>query len=182
MKKILILLLAGTGSLVWAQTNTPAQSPPEQLTEISSDSGYFDGNTRQMVYLGHVFVNDPKAKLHCGRLTVDLPPDGGHLTNIVAETNVVIDALDDKNQTNHITADKAVYGYSVANAATNETLTFTGENPMPRAENPQFIVMGEPLVLNLITKQYGGSNYKMIFKQNPNSGKGTNASPFDFLK
>jgi lipopolysaccharide export system protein LptA len=182
MKKTLILLLAGGCGLAWAQTNAPAPGPPAQLTEISSDSGHFDGNTRQMIYLGHVFVTDAKTKLHCGQLIVDLPPNGGHPTNIVAETNVVIDALDDRGQTNHITADKAVYSYSVVNAVTNETITFTGSDPMPKVENPQFIILGEPLVLNLVTKQYGGSNYKTIFKPNPNSGNGTNASPFDFLK
>jgi lipopolysaccharide export system protein LptA len=182
MKNILILLLAGSGSLIWAQTNTPVQSPPTQLTEISSDSGHFDGNTRQMIYLGHVFVSDAKAELHCGQLTLDLPPDGGHLTNIVAETSVMIDVLDEKGQTNHITADKAIYSYSVVNAVTNETITFTGGNPMPKVENSRVIIWGEPLVLNLVTKQFSGSNYKTIFKPSLNSGNGTNATPFDFLK
>ena len=40
-------------------------------------------------------------------------------TNIVAETNVVIDVLDDNGKTNHITADKAVYAYHLFNPATN---------------------------------------------------------------
>ena len=79
-----------------------------------------------MFYIGHVVVIDPKAKLWCGQLTVDLPAEGGRPTNIVAITNVVIDTLDDKGQTNHITADKAVYTYSVLNSVTNETITFTG--------------------------------------------------------
>ena len=180
MKKIITLLLAGSCGFIWAQTNTPTQNPPEQQIEISSASGHFDGITHQMIYLGHVFVTDAKAKLHCERLTVDLPPVGGHPTNIVAETNLVIDVLDDKGQTNHITANKAVYAYSVVNAVTNETVTFTGGNPMPKVENPQFIILGEPLVWNLVTKQFGGPNYRTIF--NPNSGKGTNAAPLNFLK
>ena len=183
MKLFLVLLLVGSCRLAGAQTNTPAHKPAELPLEITSDSGHFDGNTRQMIYLGHVFVTDNvKAKLHCEQLTVDLPSDFGHPTNIVAETEVVIDMLDGKGQTNHITANKAVYAYSVVNSVTNETVTFVGGNPTPKVENPQVIILGEPLILNVNTKTFGGSNYKMILKQTPNSGNGTNSSPFGFLK
>jgi len=182
MKFFIILLLAGSGFCLKAQTNAPATNSLPSQTDITSDRGEFNGITHQMFYMGHVVVIDPKAKLWCEHLTVNLPPEGGHPTNIVAVTNVVIDTLDDKGQTNHITADKAVYAYSVAALVTNETITFTGGKPSPRVENPQFTIYGEPLVLNLVTKQYGGSNYRMIFKQSPNSANGTNASPFNFLK
>lgn len=182
MKLFLILLLAGTCGFLRAQTNAPATNSPPSETVITSDTGRFDGVTRQMFYVGHVIVIDPKATLNCEHLTVNLPPDGGHPTNIVAVTNVVIDTLDDKGQTNHITADKAVYSYGVVGAVTNELITFTGGKPSPKVENPQFTIYGEPLVLNMITKQYGGSNYKMIFKQSPNAAGGTNGSPFNLLK
>ncbi len=182
-----MLLLAFNGGLAWAQTNAPATSlsttnAPEPQTDIYSEHGYFDGNTRQMIYQGNVIATDAKATLHCGQLTVDLPPDGGHPTNIVALTNVVIVATDEKGQTNTVTADKAVYAYSVVNSVTNETVTFTGGNPMPKVENAQVIITGEPLILNLATKIYSGSNYRTVFKQPPGSGNGTNASPFNFLK
>lgn len=187
MKLLLMLLLAFNGGLAWAQTNAPVanssgtNAPPLQ-TDIYSDHGYFDGNTRQMVYQGNVVATDAKATLHCGLLTVNLPPDGGHPTNIVALTNVVIVNIDEKGQTNTVTADKAVYTYSVVNSVTNEIVTFTGGNPMPKAENAQVIITGEPLVLNLATKIYSGSNYRTVFKQPPGSGNGTNASPLNFLK
>ena len=187
MKIILMLLLAVNGGLVWAQTNAPAtnapatNAPPAQ-TVIDSEHGYFDGNTRQMIYVGQVVVTDAKATLHCGQLTINLPPDGSHPTNIVAITNVVIVAIDEKGQTNTITAEKAVYAYSVVNSVTNETVTFTGGEPMPKAENSQVIITGEPLTLDLTTKRYSGSNYRTVFKQSPNSGNGTNASPFNLLK
>ena len=43
--------------------------------------------------------------------------------------------------------------------------------------------LGDPLTLNLVTKKYGGSNFRTIFKQAPNLGNGTNnATPFNFLK
>jgi len=182
MKIFSILLLAVNCSVVWAQTNAPVKTPVEQQIEITSKNWQFDGNTRQMIYLGSVVVTNPKAVLHCEQLIVDLPPDGGHPTNIVAITNVVIDALDGKSQTNHITADKAVYTYSVVNSVTNEAIVFTGGDPMPKVENPQFTGLGDPLTYNLITKKYSASNFKTIFKQSPSSGNGTNASPFNFLK
>lgn len=188
MNYFLFLWLFGSCGLVWAQTNTAAKKPLEQQVEITSDSGRFDGQTSQMVYLGHVVVTDNvKAKLQCGQLTVYLPPSGGHPTNIVAETDVVIDYLDGKGQTNHITADTATYAYNVVTNApnvlvTNETVTFAGGQPMPKVENPQIIILGEPLVLNVATKQFGGPHYKMILKQAPGTGNGTNASPFNFLK
>jgi len=182
MKRIFILLLAASANPLWAQTNLPAPTAPESQVEISSDSGHFDGNTRQMIYLGHVFATDAKSKLHCGQLTVDLPAEGGHPTNIVAETSVVIDHVDEKGQTNHITSDKAVYSYSVVSGVTNEVATFTGGNPTPKVENQQMIIVGDPLVMNLITKQFSGMNYKTIFKQAPNAAGETNASPLNFLK
>lgn len=187
MKLFLMLLLAVNGGLAWAQTNAPAantsatNAPPAQV-DIVSDHWYFDGNTHQMVYQDHVVATSAKATLHCEQLSVDLPPGGGHPTNIVALTNVVIVAVDEKDQTNTITADKAVYTYSVVNAVTNEVVVFTGGDPMPKVENPQFTGLGDPLTFNLITKQYSASNFKTILKQMPNSAGGTNASPFNFLK
>ena len=190
MKRMVILLLAASACLVQAQatapamavTNAPVAKALDQEVVVTSDHGRFDGLTRQMIYVGHVFVTDAKSEMRCGQLTVGLPADGGHPTNMVAVTNVVIDALDEKGQTNHITADKAVYAYDVINTVTNETITFTGGNPMPKVDNPQFIIYGEPLVLNLATKQFSGSNYKMVFKPTPNLEKGTNASPLNLLK
>ena len=173
MRILFILLLAGTCGIIGAQTNAPAPNPLEPKTEISSDSGHFDGVKNQMIYLGHVFVTDnAKFRLHCEQLTVDLPPDFGHPTNIVAETAVVIDMLGEKGQTNHVTADRAVYFYGVANAVTNEVVMFTGN---PKVENLQFTMFGDSLTLNLVTKQFGGVNYHTIFKQSPVSGNGTNS-------
>jgi lipopolysaccharide transport protein LptA len=175
MKFFLTLLMAVNGGLIWAQTNAPAQRPPEQQIVISSNSGHFDGINHQAVYLGDVMVTDATSKLQCDRLTMYLPADGGRPTNIVAETNVVIDMLDDKGQTNHITAGKAVYDYRVVNAVTNEIVTFTGGNPSPKVESPQYTIWGDPLILDLATKQYSGTNYHMIYKLPSGSGNGTNA-------
>ncbi len=200
---LLFLFLSAGCGLLWAsQTNTVSKAKPEQEIEIDSGGGYFDGITNQIVYYGHVVVTDHvKATLHCERLTVDLPPNGGHPTNIVAETNVVIDFLDEKGQTNRVMADKAVYAYRLLNpvtnivysatnafvvftnvvyTATNETATFTGTNPVPQVEGPEYVITGSPLVYDVPTKHFSGWS-KTIYKPHPGSG-GTNASPFDFLK
>ena len=176
---VILLLLATSGLLLRAQTNT---LPPDQQLIIDSEHGRFDGVARQMIYEDKVFVTDGKSRLYCEKLIVDLPPEGGHPTNIVALTNVVIYALDDKGQTNHITADKAVYRYHVVDSVTNSIITFTGGNPSPKAESSQFIIYGEPLTLDLITRQFSGEHYHMIFKQTTNSVTGTNSSPMNFLK
>jgi len=176
-------LLLAPGGQLRAQANLPAKNTPQQQLEIDSDSGYFDGLTNQMVYLGHVFVTDHvKAKMTCERLTVNIPQDGGHPTNIVADTGVVLDLVDGKGQTNHITANQAIYAYSVKSGVTNETVTFTGGDPLPRVENPQIIQTGEPLVFNVVLKRFSANNFRTILKKSPGAENGTNASPFNFLK
>jgi lipopolysaccharide transport protein LptA len=117
--------------LALVTTNAPPPTPPRAPTKIDSDSADFDLNGRQAVYRGDVRVDSPQMKLTCAQLTVDLPPEGGRINHIVAETNVVIDATDEKGATNHVTSDKAVYDYNVQNAVTNETITLTG--------NPQIV-------------------------------------------
>ena len=79
-----------------------------------------------MIYRDHVRVDSPDMKLRCEWLAADLPQAGGRVTNIVAETNVVIDATDDKGQKMHATGDKTVYVFAIQNGVTNETVTLTG--------------------------------------------------------
>jgi hypothetical protein len=75
-------------------------------------------------------------KLTCALLIADLPPSGGRVNHIVAETNVVMDAVDSKGQPVHATSAKAVYDFQVKDAVTNETVTLTG-NPQPQVEIAQ---------------------------------------------
>lgn len=161
---------------VWAlraQTNAPAEP---HLTQIDSDSVDFDMNTnaRTATYIGHVRVDDPQMKLTCAWLLANLPQDGGHISHIVAETNVVIDFTDDKGQTNHATSDKAVYDYNVQGAVTNETVTLTGH---PLVVNVQETIRGEPIVWDRANNHFSAVNETMIFHQNLDSAiTGTNSS------
>ena len=191
MKTIMLLLLAGVCGLARAQTNPPAQKPPEQAVGahylpaqkppeqavgLHSDQFYFDSKTRQLVYFGNVVATNWEGTLTCDRLTIKLPAEGSadnHPTEIDAETNVVVDFV--KNgDTNHIASDKAVYAYAVANAVTNETITFTGH---AKAENDRGWMTGEPLVWDNIANRFSGTDFKTVFKSAPNFLNGTNAPP-----
>lgn len=198
MRILFILLLAAAGGAVWAQTTAADPKHPRvettvQTTEIFSDSAMFDDNVMRMVYIGHVLVVDPKLHLRCERLTVDLPPSGRHTNqlsgqvsgalsepsagpasgrpkSVVAETNVVIDFIDDKGFTNHVTSAKAVYTNSVVNAVTNELITFTGN---PLVDTPKGTIASEPLVWDVAANQFYFYSYHMVLHQSL-TAEGTN--------
>jgi lipopolysaccharide export system protein LptA len=173
MKKICLLFIAGSCGLLWAQTNSLLQESAEQEIGIHSDHFFYEGKTRQLVYYDNVVATNWEGQLTCGRLTILLPPEGSassHPTNVVAETNVVIDFV--KNgETNHIESDKAIYAYGVANGVTNETITFTGH---AMGTNAQVAVTGEPLVWDNVAGRFTGSNYKSIYYPKPKPAVGTN--------
>jgi len=148
-------------------------------TVITSGSGYFDKNARRLVYSTHVYVDDPRVKLWCEQLTLDLPPQG-HPTNVVAETNVVIDFIDEKGQTNHVTSDKAVYTFGVDAGVTNELVTFTGHpNQPPVVTTADATIYSEPLIWDRAANKFHFFDQKVILHQ---SLTGTNNSPFNLQK
>jgi lipopolysaccharide export system protein LptA len=179
MKIFSLLLLIALG--VQAQTNAPVENPaPRAATVIDSEGADFDLNStnRVAIYYGHVFLNNPEVKLWCERLTVNLPADseGGHLSHAVAETNVVIDFMDSKGQTNHLTAAKAVYAYSVANLVTNESVIFTGSpDKLPVVTMPDATIVADQIVWDRASGHYHFVNPHM------SGGGGTNASPMKLL-
>jgi lipopolysaccharide transport protein LptA len=143
MKKIICTLIAGLGSCALAQTNVAAVKPPPAPTQINSDAAEFDLAKHHAVYHGHVRVDDPKVKLTCAWMLMDLPESGGHISHALAETNVVINFLNDKGETNHATADKAVYSYNVQGVVTNELITLTGS---PKVESADGILTGDVII------------------------------------
>jgi len=150
---------------------TPKPRPP---TLIEADGpADFDLTKRRVIYRSNVRVNDPEMKLSCEWLAADLPQDGGHVTNIVAETNVVIDFADDRGQTNHATCDRAVYVFEAQNGATNETVTLTGN---AKVENAQGWLTGKPIYWDRANNRLRADNPKMILRQNLNGAmSGTNS-------
>jgi lipopolysaccharide export system protein LptA len=119
----------GAGCILIAQTavqSSPSESPAlagtstNGQTEIRSDNGgEFHYKLKTYIYRGNVHVDDPKMNLRCELLTVESPEllNGNKFNRATAETNVVIDWLDE-NGTNHATAAKAVYTYILTNLAT----------------------------------------------------------------
>lgn len=181
MKKFVVLLLVVAGGLASAQllqTNLPAQKKVQRTqTVIDSDSVDFDlsAQTNSMaVYRGHVVVVDPQMTLKCDQLVVFIPKSGERLNRIEAQTNVVIDFADSHGQTARATGDLAVYRYLIQGGITNETVTMTGN---PQVESPQGTLTGEPIVWDRANNRLSAKNQHMKFKQNLDSGMGTNAAP-----
>jgi lipopolysaccharide transport protein LptA len=164
VKKIcLITLMLLAGGWLRAQTNVTAVPKPVRApTRIDSERADFDLAERHAIYRGNVRVDDPQMQLTCEELTADLPQTGGHINHLVALTNVVMDSVDDKGQTNHATSDKAVYDYKVVNGVTNETVTLTGN---AKVESAQGWMTGEPIVWNRANNSIHAENQKMILRQ-----------------
>ena len=169
MKTILILLLAVCASAGWAQTGASLPKiAPAQKTEIWSKSGYYDNNTREQVFLGEVRVVDPKITMTCERLVVNVPEAGQRLSHLTAETNVVINFVDEKSkdQKYHVTAALAVYSYGVVNSVTNETITFTGlPGKPPMVDTAQGTISSEPLVWDRAAGRFVFKDYHMQMNQ-----------------
>jgi lipopolysaccharide transport protein LptA len=161
--------------LALVKTNSvPAPKPARPPTLINSDSADFDLANHQVVYRGHVRVDDPEMKLASEWLVADLPPSGGHVNHIVAETNVVIDFTDEKGQAMHATSDKVIYDYQARGSVTNETVTFTGN---AKVENVQGWLTGEPIIWDRANNHLNAMNQKMVFRQNLTGAPADTNSP-----
>lgn len=176
MKKILFLsLILHPAYAAWAQTNVISETTTNHEIGIHAEHFYYDGNARQLAYYDHVVVTNAQGRLACERLTINLPPkDMGdnNPTNAVAETNLDIIYVNYKGETNHLTADRGIYDYGVANGVTNETVTFTGH---ATNTGPNYVVTGEPLIWDNIKNKLTGSNVMMNAKVPTHPGD-TNAN------
>jgi lipopolysaccharide export system protein LptA len=161
-----VALAAPTNSQSSASTQSPALvgTATNGPTVIQSDGGQFFLKSNVFVYRGNVRVDNPQMKLTCELLTVEAPKvDTGKFNRATAETNVVIDWTDDRG-TNHATAEKAVYTYSLTNTAeapgehweTNAFVVLTGH---PVVTNLQFAYRSDPIVWNRITDVITSTNY-----------------------
>jgi len=165
---ISLLLAVGCGTLR-SETNKPAAPQTTQTaiartqTLIDSKSMIFNNTTRQVIYSGSVRVDDPQMKLTCEQLTADFPQAGGHPDRLVALTNVVMDSVDEKGQTNHATSDRAVYSYKVVNGVTNETVTLSGN---AKVESAQGWMTGEPIIWDRVNNSMSAMNQRMVLRQN----------------
>jgi lipopolysaccharide export system protein LptA len=161
MKKLwTILAVAGCGLALLAQTNLTGIAKPERApTLIDADSLEFKLESLNAVYTGNVKVNDPQMQLTCEVLTARFQTNNGQLevVGIIAETNVVIDAVDSSGRTNHARGDKLVYSYSVVDGITNRMIELTG-----RAVLTNYLgdLSGDPIILDLIKGKFYTRNVK----------------------
>src|ERR1017187_9205612 len=177
---LIAVMAVATGLAARDQSNTNAAPPLLRVTDIYSDSSDFDWLGHTATNRGNVRVIAPDMKLTCALLIADiadLPPSGWHLSRIVAETNVVLDAKDSKGQPIHVTGDRAVYIYSVENGVTNDTVTLTG-NPQPQVENAQGTIAADVIVWDRAGNIYHGyGNYHMVPHQDLGVMTNTNSPP-----
>jgi lipopolysaccharide export system protein LptA len=160
-----------------AGTNQPAVSRPqkEKITIHSEGPYQMDLNNRWITYQDRVRVIDRQMVMTCEWLMANLPQPGEHITNIVAQTNVVGDFVDDKNQKWHVTGDRGVYAYHVQDGVTNETITLTG-NPPEIEEGPDTNTMtGDAIIYNIVTKKVTIQNPTSVFWYQTNAPAGTNS-------
>jgi lipopolysaccharide export system protein LptA len=189
------LLRAQTGTntnaveeiLALVTTNAPAAKPATRSETVIEAEGPADFEQTEhgvrVIYRDHVRVDSPNMKLTCGWLAADLSRVSGRVTNIVALTNVVIDATDDKGQKMHATGDKTIYVFAVENGVTNEMVTLTGN---AKAEYKDITLTGDPIIWDRVKNRLSvPSNPKMVFYQTFNGVTGgtnsaaaqTNAPP-----
>ena len=176
-----------------APSDVPALSGPATNgdTIILSDNG-FKGfyKLKTYIYSGNVRAYNPQMKLRCELLTIEAPEvDDGKFNRVTAETNVVIDWVDEHG-TNHATADKAVYTYVVTNLAklpetkyeTNSAVELTG-SPYAHATMGQETLEGNPLIWDRVKDVIYTTNlYKTAISGSSNIFQGglgprTNAAP-----
>ena len=147
-----------------AKTNAPTEVRP---TEIQSKSCQFFMKSNVFVYRDDVHIDNPQMKLTCQLLTVERPKmtNGNQFDRATAETNVVIDWVDDKGA-NHATADKGVYTYVVTNVAigqsepilqTNATVVLTGN---PVITNTSGTFAGDPIIWDRINGVISSPNMR----------------------
>lgn len=111
-----------------AATNEPAVKAPDEIF-ITSEHGELHYKTNTVIYRDNVAVDDPQMKLRCDLLTLEAPKvPSGKFNRATAEGNVVVDFLND-GATNHVTAGKVVYTYSITNSVTNAVVVVSG-NPV----------------------------------------------------
>jgi lipopolysaccharide transport protein LptA len=162
---------------VMVETNHPAASrPPRVKMTIHSEGPYqMDLNDRWITYQDHVQVTEGQMTMKCEWLMANLPLGTEHITNIVAQTNVVGDFIDNKNRKWHATGDKGVYTYHVQDGVTNETVTLTGNPPEIQEGEETNTMTGDAIIYDLVTKKVTIPNPTSTFWHDTNSPAGTNS-------
>ena len=135
-------LLCYSGRVATADSATPKTQRPRGDVSVKSDDGViYTGDEGRVIYKKNVVVLDPvdspRTIIRCDWLTLIRTAEG-KVTEITAETNVVIHLIDLKG-TNTLRGYRAVY------ATSNDTITISGDPPI--GETPQSILIGDKLMI-----------------------------------
>jgi lipopolysaccharide transport protein LptA len=164
----ILLLAACSASGLNAQTNALAIT--SQNIDISAKEGEFDLRARVAVYRHDVRVEAEGMRLSCEVLIARLPATGNRIESFIGETNVVIDLVDDKDQTIHGTGNRLVYTYSVTGTATNELVELSGN---PALDTPQGTLSGDVITLDRLNNKLKAVTPRMLLR--PDTTSKTNA-------
>lgn len=151
-----ILALVTTNHPPTAATNSPAK-PPRFVHIQSEGPAVLDFDNHWVTYSDNVCVTNEQMKLTCEWIKAEFTAteDGtGQPTNIVAETNVVIDFTNEKGRQGRAIGTNALYVFQVHNGLTNETVTLTGDPP-EILEGPNYTnrTITKEIVYDLITRK-----------------------------
>jgi lipopolysaccharide export system protein LptA len=169
-----------------AATNQPDPANQQREPVMISSAGplIMDMINHWLTYSDNVHVTDGQMKMTCEWLKANFPANGEQVdqpTNIVAETNVVVDFVDTKGQKGRALGDKAVYQFQVLNGITNETVTLTGNPPkILQGVNYTNSLTGSKFVYDLRTKVWHVEQPSLIYWKT-NSAAGSNSSGNDNL-
>lgn len=148
-----ILAMVTTNQAPAATNRSTMPQPARGPTIINADGPMeADWDNHLVTYRHNVHVTSAQMKMTCEWLLANLPQGSEHVTNIVAETNVIADFTDEKGEQYHATGSKAVYFYHVENGITNETVTLTGTpQQRPKLYRTQDTLTGDSITWNFVT-------------------------------
>lgn len=167
----LFAIAAASTMRIVAQDSAPSAAPapaaistnqPEIFIKSDLLTGSLSNRILTAIYQGSVRAYDPRSWwLTCEKLSVIVPTAGGHPERMLAETNVVFKALDEKGRTNTASGKIATYTYKIVNNATNEMIELTGE---PFVDTPEFTLTGDPIYWDKVTGNFTAKNQVMKIK------------------
>lgn len=181
--------------LALVTTNRPAASPATNQSAArprgpifihSAGPAVVDMENHWVTYSDSVLVTNPDMKLTCEWAKANFTADWRQPTNVVAETNVVVDYIDPKGEKGRATGTNATYLFQVQKGVTNETITLTGDPP-EILEGPNYtnVTTADEIIYDLMTRKVTLSGPSGTYWRTTTNATGSNSPPqgdFPFAK
>jgi lipopolysaccharide export system protein LptA len=178
--------------LALVTTNRPPAAPATNAPAAKLSRGYihlesagpavFDFNNHCATYSENVSVTNDQMKLTCEWIKAEFTGNWDQATNVVAETNVVVDYIDPKGQRGRAIGTNALYVFQIQNGVTNETITLTGDPP-EILEGPNYTnhTSASDIVYDLITRKVILHSPSGTYWRTTNNPTGSNSAGADSL-